>query len=68
MQPNRELKKLIADLKSEGRIVKAKSDRPRIHPAATIPPEGSPPASGGATQAAYVWDRLRTIKGRSGGT
>ncbi len=46
------LKKLIAELKAEGRIVEAKGSWPRIHAGVLEPPQGAPPATGGAAQVA----------------
>ena len=52
-----DLKRLIGQLKAEGRIIEAKGKLPGIHPGILEPPQGAPPASGGAAQAACVWDR-----------
>jgi hypothetical protein len=52
-----ELKRLIAELKAEGRIIEAKGKRLRIHPGILEPPRGAPPATGGAAQVGCAWDR-----------
>jgi hypothetical protein len=51
-----DLKKLIAELKGERRIIKAGGRWLRIHPGIMTPPQGAPPASGGAAQGASMWD------------
>ena len=55
-----ELKKLIAELKAAGRIIEAKGKWPRIHAGVLEPPQGAPPAAGGAAQVACVADPSRT--------
>jgi hypothetical protein len=47
------LKKLIAELKAEGRIVDA---RRTWHPGIIAGSQNTPPASGGAAPVARVWD------------
>lgn len=57
-----DLKKAIAELKAAGRIVKTEKRRLRIHPGIMTPPQGAPPATGGASQVACVWDRRGAVK------
>jgi hypothetical protein len=57
-----DLKRLIAELKAEGRIVEAKGKRLQFHPGILEPPQGAPPTAGGAAQVASVWDRRGPAK------
>jgi hypothetical protein len=57
-----DLKRLIAELKAEGRVIEAKAKGLRIHPGILEPPQGAPPATGGAAQVAWVWDRRGPAK------
>jgi hypothetical protein len=57
-----DLKKLIAELKAEGRIVEAKGKWPGIHAGILEPPHGAPPATGGAAQVARFVDRRGPVK------
>jgi len=57
-----DLKKLISELKAEGRIIEAKGKWHRTHPGILAPPQGVPPATGGAAQVACVWDRRGPAK------
>jgi hypothetical protein len=57
-----DLKGLVAELKAEGRIIEAKRKRKRlqIHPGILEPPQGAPPATGGAVQVASGVGSSRT--------
>jgi hypothetical protein len=59
------LKELIAELKAEGRIIEAKGKLPRIHAGILEPPQGTPPATGGAAQVARTTDRRGPLKKRT---
>jgi hypothetical protein len=57
-----DLKKTIAELKAEGRIIQAKGKWPRIPAGVLDPPQGAPPATGSAAQVACVLDRRGPVK------
>jgi hypothetical protein len=57
-----DLKELVAELKAEGRIIEAKEKLPRIHAGILEPPQGAPPATGGAAQVARIADRRGPVK------
>jgi hypothetical protein len=57
-----DLKKLIAELKAERRIIESERKWPRISAGVLEPPQGTPHATGGAAQVACVRDRRGSVR------
>jgi hypothetical protein len=57
-----DVSKILAELKAEGYIVEHEKEWPRIHPGVMEPPQGTPPATGGAAQVACIVDRRGPVK------